>query len=854
MSKTIYLTAVSLLILSATFNTVYAYSFSNSLKLGSSGKNVAQLQDWLVENNFLVIPKGIAKGYFGYLTMGAVSKYQKTVNLPNTGFFGPLTRNLLNSKIAQKSQSERLSPILSSIIHHSQSERLSPILSSIIHQNTDLVNHHRTDATDENSDPIISNLSATLGSAINKYATTTAYHVSYSFTLTAGSKDIFISSNPALALATSSSGLLASSSLPLSGVSTFPISVSGDSSEKTLLGYFAIPASKSRTFTYSGIIDNLESAGGTKTFSITSINYGLSTLALTNTATTTGLSSLSLSVYMPENSISIIPSQYSASNPLKVMFFGDSITWGSDAGSSGQGGYRRYLQNDYINYGDLSGKYQPVGWMPHTNFSGNGPSAPLDDHSFSAPGAGWRVAGGSYSFEDFITGSSGASTTSEFPTDMIYLLAGVNDIGYGASEADTETYFSSGLDEIMAIYPDAVYVIGTYPKFPAGQTISDATMQTYNNFIKAQIISRRAAGKRIFLADHYSAMVAANLTDGSPSSFFNTDNVHPTQRGYTLLADTWFRSGAIRVTDATPTITSSAPTAATLGVSYSFTPTASGTGPFTWDISSGSLPSGLTLNYLTGAITGTPTGIGTTNFTLRVTGYSQTTTQSTSITVTAPLLTDNLIEVWEMNETTAIDRVGSYASKVLSGSVAAASSPSGYAAGPFGTQVGSTDTAFDLSGDFSVQTWVKFDSLNFNPYYLVTKPRNWYLWGDNYGIPLRYDFSVWTGSSYQTVHSANVSPDTGWHRIVAWHVASSKQINIQIDNGVVSSVTYTGTVSTYPSQNLSLGHYFEPDYGFYAGYTIDAHMDQLSIWSRALGTSERSTLYNSGTPLPYTSY
>ncbi|MGA7684925.1 MAG: putative Ig domain-containing protein [Terriglobales bacterium] len=56
--------------------------------------------------------------------------------------------------------------------------------------------------------------------------------------------------------------------------------------------------------------------------------------------------------------------------------------------------------------------------------------------------------------------------------------------------------------------------------------------------------------------------------------------------------------------------------------------------PYTWSISTGSLPSGLSLNATTGAITGKPTVLGTTNFTVKVTDSgSQTATEALSIFV-----------------------------------------------------------------------------------------------------------------------------------------------------------------------------------------------------------------------------
>ena len=65
------------------------------------------------------------------------------------------------------------------------------------------------------------------------------------------------------------------------------------------------------------------------------------------------------------------------------------------------------------------------------------------------------------------------------------------------------------------------------------------------------------------------------------------------------------------------TVNPSSLPAGTQGTAYNQTVSASGgTGPYTFSVASGSLPAGLTLNTSTGAITGTPTGSGTSNFTI----------------------------------------------------------------------------------------------------------------------------------------------------------------------------------------------------------------------------------------------
>jgi alpha-tubulin suppressor-like RCC1 family protein len=55
-----------------------------------------------------------------------------------------------------------------------------------------------------------------------------------------------------------------------------------------------------------------------------------------------------------------------------------------------------------------------------------------------------------------------------------------------------------------------------------------------------------------------------------------------------------------------------------VGIAYSQIAATGGTGPYNWSVASGSLPAGLTLNESTGVITGTPTTVGTSTFTVQV--------------------------------------------------------------------------------------------------------------------------------------------------------------------------------------------------------------------------------------------
>jgi uncharacterized protein YhjY with autotransporter beta-barrel domain len=82
--------------------------------------------------------------------------------------------------------------------------------------------------------------------------------------------------------------------------------------------------------------------------------------------------------------------------------------------------------------------------------------------------------------------------------------------------------------------------------------------------------------------------------------------------------NTGMRAYTLNVGTNSLTVSPSILPAGTKGAAYSQTVGASGgTGPYTFTISSGSLPAGLSLNSATGAITGTPTGSGISNFTVR---------------------------------------------------------------------------------------------------------------------------------------------------------------------------------------------------------------------------------------------
>jgi len=87
--------------LSAMQGTTSYSTFTANLTVGSRGADVVALQSWLEAKGYLVMPVGVAKGYFGGLTRAAVARFQAANSIsPAVGYFGPTTRGVVNAMVA----------------------------------------------------------------------------------------------------------------------------------------------------------------------------------------------------------------------------------------------------------------------------------------------------------------------------------------------------------------------------------------------------------------------------------------------------------------------------------------------------------------------------------------------------------------------------------------------------------------------------------------------------------------------------------------------------------------------------------------------------------------------------------
>jgi photosystem II stability/assembly factor-like uncharacterized protein len=141
----------------------------------------------------------------------------------------------------------------------------------------------------------ITNTLATLGAPIMSGNAVTAYPATFKFSVTAPGNTIYISNDPNILLATTSTGYAApaNSSTGLTDMFATPGNTAGDSQS-----YFVIPSGTTREFTFNGLVKN-DSTGGLKTFSIVGVNYGTTGSALKANIITTGLTALKVSPVFP---------------------------------------------------------------------------------------------------------------------------------------------------------------------------------------------------------------------------------------------------------------------------------------------------------------------------------------------------------------------------------------------------------------------------------------------------------------------------------------------------------------------------------------------------------------------------
>ncbi|MGV1909782.1 putative Ig domain-containing protein [Agrobacterium vitis] len=184
------------------------------------------------------------------------------------------------------------------------------------------------------------------------------------------------------------------------------------------------------------------------------------------------------------------------------------------------------------------------------------------------------------------------------------------------------------------------------PTSPGAPTIGTATPG--NSQATVSFTAPASDGGAAITSYTVTASPGGATATGSASPITVTGLTNGTAYTFTVTATNSVGTGTASaatsaVTPTVPTFTfspaSGALTAATVGTAYSETVTASGgTSPYTYAVSSGTLPAGMSLNTSTGEISGTPTTAGSASFTISATdANSATSSASYSLAVAAGL-------------------------------------------------------------------------------------------------------------------------------------------------------------------------------------------------------------------------
>ena len=188
----------------------------------------------------------------------------------------------------------------------------------------------------------------------------------------------------------------------------------------------------------------------------------------------------------------------------------------------------------------------------------------------------------------------------------------------------------------------------------------------------------------------WATLSSAGVLSGTPNS--------TTSATFTIRATDGYLCTGTRTYTLTPTcpviaISPASLSNGTVAVAYSQTVSATnGTAPYSWAVSSGSLPAGLSLNTATGAITGTPTTAQTASFTLRATdAYNCQQTASYSVTISSLTIGDLVWNDVNNNGLKDASETGLAGAQVQLYSTGTDNAIGGTGAGA-DTQVGSTQT------------------------------------------------------------------------------------------------------------------------------------------------------------------
>lgn len=220
---------------------------------------------------------------------------------------------------------------------------------------------------------------------------------------------------------------------------------------------------------------------------------------------------------------------------------------------------------------------------------------------------------------------------------------------------------------------------------------------------------------------------------------------------------------------------------------------------------------------------------------------------------TGALLVD-LVAYWELNEAsgTRFDQVGSLDltdnNTVSSGTGLVGTAADFEASNNEYLSVGD-DSLLSISGDFTIATWVKLESLGVAN--TIVGKRDTNAVGDKEytliyrGASTAFRWTTWDSSGNPTSNDdTSVTPATGtWYFLMCGYNSGTGRTFISVNNGTKN--TFIGTVQNGGSDFKIGAQLSTPDFYF------DGLIDEFGVWQRLLTTDEEAFLYNSGSGRSY---
>ncbi|MCM2468426.1 putative Ig domain-containing protein [Agrobacterium vitis] len=276
------------------------------------------------------------------------------------------------------------------------------------------------------------------------------------------------------------------------------------------------------------------------------------------------------------------------------------------------------------------------------------PTAP--SFTFSPASGALTAATVGTAYSETITASGGTSpytyavTSGTLPSGLS-LNTTTGEISGTPSSVENASFTISATDANSAT-SSASYSLAVAAGLPGAPTIGTATAG--NSQATVSFTAPASNGGAAITSYTVTASPGGATASGSASPITVSGLTNGTAYTFTVTATNSVGTGAASaattsVTPTAPTFTfspaSGALTAATVGTAYTETVTASGgTSPYTYAVTSGTLPAGMSLNTSTGAISGTPTTAANTSFTITATdANSATGSASYSLAVAADL-------------------------------------------------------------------------------------------------------------------------------------------------------------------------------------------------------------------------